>query len=56
VKDHDHGHDQRKNVREAGRALEDDRVGEFNRARIATGLHAIAAGDGRDWSHEWAQR
>ena len=40
MQDHYHCHDECCNVREGRGALEDNRVGQFNVARIAVGLYA----------------
>ncbi|RDW88593.1 hypothetical protein BP6252_00625 [Coleophoma cylindrospora] len=55
MEDHDHSHDQRGNVRERRRSLEDDGVRDLNVPRIAVGLDALAQEAG-DLAHERTQR
>jgi hypothetical protein len=45
VNDHDHRHDQGQNVHEVVRSLEDERVCDLNRPRVAVCLDAGAAID-----------
>lgn len=45
MENHDDGHDQRQDMHEVVGCLEDERVGNFNRARIALCLNAGAAVD-----------
>ena len=45
MNDHDHGHDEREDVHEVVGGLEDERVRQHQRARVALGLDATAAGD-----------
>lgn len=45
MNDHDHSHDQGQNVHEVVGGLEDERVRQLKRTRIALGLNAAAAAD-----------
>lgn len=45
VDDHDGGHDQCNDVREVGRALENDCVGQLDGARVALGWNASVTAD-----------
>jgi len=51
VQNHDDGHDQGDDVHEGCGALENDRVGQFDVARIAVGFNAKGVEDGRVVAH-----
>lgn len=54
--DHDGGHDQRDDVREVSRALENDCVGKLDGTRVALSRNARVAGDAGWRPDERAQR
>jgi tellurite resistance protein len=56
MNNHNHRHDQRKDMHEINCALEYDRVRQLNAARVAVRLYAGVAADGRYGAHERAQR
>jgi hypothetical protein len=56
MQNHNDRHQQRNNMHEAGRTLEDNRVGELDIPRIAIGLDAMAPLNRRDLPHLGAER
>lgn len=56
MQDHKDGHDERDNVHERSRALEDDGIGELNIASKAFGIDAMAATKGGIGAYDGAKR
>lgn len=53
--DHDDRHDEGYDVREPSGSLEDDRVGQLNRSRVAYCLYAVLSSESVGWPDQRAQ-